>query len=110
ARSSWCACRWWIDRRRQQVAHVQEACEARHPVGTQSVVSIGDHAAQRRWFGTLRIAEAGADAEAKAVLAFHHQRPEHARVLAAPRRVPDHPGFGITIRLVLEQVAAAPGP
>src|SRR3546814_4439179 len=35
-------------RRRQFVAHVQEAGEARHALVRQAVVAVGDHAADRR--------------------------------------------------------------
>src|SRR3546814_5516703 len=94
-------------RRRQLVAHVQEAGEARHALVRQAVVAVGDHAADRRWRGALGVGEARADAEAQAVRAFDNQRAEHAAVLALAPRVPDHARLGVVVGLVLEQVAAA---
>src|SRR3546814_11667432 len=60
-------------RRRQLVAHVQEAGEARYALVRQAVVAVGDHAADRRWRRALGVGEARADAEAQAVRAPDHQ-------------------------------------
>src|SRR3546814_14474 len=77
-------------RRRQLVAHVQEAGEARYALVRQAVVAVGDHAADRRWRGALGVGEARADAEAQAVRALDNQRAEHAAVFAPAAGVPDH--------------------
>src|SRR3546814_15418269 len=61
------------------------------------VVAISDDAADRRWIGALRIAESAADAELQAVAALHDQCAEHAGVLAAPGRMPDHPRLGLLV-------------
>src|SRR3546814_12919906 len=73
------------------------------------VVAISDDAADRRWIGALRIAESAADAELQPVAALHDQCAEHAGVLAAPGRMPDHPRLGILVGLLLDQVVAATG-
>src|SRR5690606_12900281 len=88
-------------RRRQLMAHVQEAREARHALVRQAVVAVGHHAADRRWRSALGVAEARADAEAQAVRALDHQRTKHAAVLAPAARVPDHARLGIVVGLVL---------
>src|SRR5690625_511803 len=92
------------------MADAQEAGEAGHPAGGEPVVTIGDVAAYRRRLRAQCVAETAANAKAQPVGPLHHQRTDHACMLATSWRVADHPCLGIVEGLELEHLGAAAGP